>query len=109
MNAGDLNTRVQVQEPVEVNGSEGELERTWLTIGSRWAHVEPLSGREFWQAQQVQSDVTHRVRMRYDRQITSKHRLLLSQYETGRVLNIAHVRVRDERKAEMELLCVEPK
>lgn len=108
MNAGKLRTRAQLQAPVEVNGDEGEIARTWLTIGQRWIDAEPLTGREFWQAQQVHSDVTHRVRMRFDPQITNKHRLLLSQYENGPVLNIAAV-MPSPKRDRMELLCVEPK
>lgn len=107
MNAGALHSRVQVQEPIEVRGDEGDITTTWLTIGSRWAHVQPQEGRRLEQAQQTQVDVLHHVRMRYDPQITHRHRLLLGQYETGRTLNILAVRTLDERKTEMVLTCVE--
>lgn len=108
MSAGKLRTRAQLQDPVEVTGDEGEIDRTWLTVGSRWIDVEPLSGREYWMAQQVNSQVTHKVRMRYERGVTNKQRFLLSQYENGAVLNIAAV-LPSQKKDWMDLLCVEPK
>ena len=107
MNAGELRTRVQVQQATETTAAEGQIDRTWETIGSRWARVRPVSGREFWQAQMVQSDITHVVRMRYDPGITRRNRLLLGQYESGRKLNIAAVFNLDERRKEIELPCVE--
>ena len=108
MRVGQLRTRMQLQEPVEVTGAEGEIDRAWLTVRGCWGDVEPLSGREYWMAQQVKSDVTHKVRVRYDRTITDKHRLLLGQYDNGPVLNIAAV-LPDQKKAFMDLLCKEPK
>lgn len=66
--AGELDTRLELQEdrgPSEgTPNTYGEPEERWQTFGSVWASLEPLSGREFWQAQQTQADVTHRVVVR---------------------------------------------
>lgn len=76
MRAGSLRHRVAIQEPVETRDDHGGITRTWNTIATVWASVEPLSGTELYEAQQVQSRVTVRVRMRPYAGLTTKHRLL---------------------------------
>ena len=105
MRAGTLRTRVEVQRIAEERDKQGGIVSSWTTIGQRWASVVPLSGREYWSAQQVQSDVTHGVTMRYLEGLTSKHRLRL--LHSQRVLNIQSVLDVDERHREMQLMCVE--
>jgi SPP1 family predicted phage head-tail adaptor len=68
MNAGRLNKRVLIER--SVTGSPavndfGEPIVTWEEVGEVWSAVEPLSGREFWAQQQVQSEITVRFRIRY--------------------------------------------
>ena len=82
----------------------GQVPSQWTDVAERWAQVETLSGREFLWAQQTQSAVTHRVRMRwYDGLSTKKHRL----FWAGRWLNIASVKDVDGTRTWMELMCSE--
>ena len=67
--------------------SFGEVDDEWVTIANRWAEVEPLSGRELWQAQQAQADVSHKVKIKYLKTLTPKMRFLWG----SRVLNIESV------------------
>lgn len=64
MRAGRLCHRVELQRASEslVNGA---VQKTWATIATVWAEVAPLAGREFFASQQVQSDISHRITMRY--------------------------------------------
>jgi SPP1 family predicted phage head-tail adaptor len=71
MKAGKLRKRLEVQynaadpdNPTD-RRANGELIERWLTGFSAWGSVEPLSGREFWAAAQVQADVTHKITIRY--------------------------------------------
>ena len=105
MRAGKLRTRVEVQRIDEERDKQGGIVSSWTTIAHRWASVVPLSGREYWSAQQVQSDVTHKVQLRYLEGLTSKDRLRL--LHSQRVLNIQSVLDVDERHREMQLMCVE--
>jgi SPP1 family predicted phage head-tail adaptor len=65
MNAGDLNKRVELQIPTTSTNSMGETILTYTTRATVWAAVEPMSGRLLFEAQQANSQVQGRVRIRY--------------------------------------------
>lgn len=101
--AGQLRHRVAVQNATEVRNTHGEPIRTWATAVTVWAAIDPINGRELLLAKQVASETTHRIRMRYHAEVTSASRLLYG----SRTFQIDSVLNRDERNAEMELLCHE--
>lgn len=106
MRAGKLRHRVTIQSPPSTRNEYGEEEQDsddWTTFARVWAAVIPLSGRELWNAQQVQGDVTHRVEIRYLQGINPKMRVKFGE----RFLNIASVMNLDERNVEMHLMCME--
>ena len=103
MEAGALRHRVAIQEPVEARNSYNEAINTWALVAVVWAWVAPLAGREFFAAEHVQSEITHRVRLRYRAGITSEMRVVYA----GRVLMIQSVIDRGERRRELELMCRE--
>lgn len=73
--AGGLRQRIVIQTPTEGAASaKGEKTLTWANTATRWGSIEPLVGRELYQAQTVQSEVTHRVRHRFYSGLTSRHR-----------------------------------
>lgn len=77
MRAGRLRQRVQIQERAETRDEHGGTEPNWNTIATVWASVEPLRGRELFEAQQLKERTTMRVRMRHYPALTTKHRLVL--------------------------------
>lgn len=103
MESGKLRHRVTIQQATESRDADGGVTRTWGTFATVHAAVSPLSGREYLQADQVQAQVTHRVRIRRYPGVTPKMRVL----HRSRVLNIEAVRDLDERISVMELLCRE--
>lgn len=104
MRAGKLRHFVTVQARSTTPDTYGEPPQSWSNLhANQPASVEPLSGRELINAQAVQSDVTHRVRMRYVSGIETKHRIMFG----SRVLDIRAVRNVDERNTELEMLCTE--
>jgi SPP1 family predicted phage head-tail adaptor len=94
---------VTVEQPQEAAGPYGEAQTSWSPLATVWASVEPVTGREFFAAAQVQTEVTHRVRMRYLAGVTPKHRIR----HGDRLLDVRLVRNLEERNVELELLCVE--
>lgn len=116
MNAGDLRQRVKVQEPRdEEQDSHGEPLAPWATLAEVWAAVEPYWGRELFVAARDYADLTHRVTIRYLKQIDqslyperhgAKLRLLLLP-EEKRTLQVEAVIDKEERRREMLLLCRE--
>ena len=103
MKAGSLRHRVELQKATYAQDGVGEPIETWATYAKRWAAVEPLSGRELLQAQQVNSEATIRVRLRFVSGVTQQQRLL----HNSRTLEIVSVIDPQERNAELELLCKE--
>jgi len=81
----------------------GEEEPGWTNVTTRWASIEPISGREYFAAQQVNAEVTHRIRMRYLAGMESTMRLL---YGT-RVYEIKAIMNAKERNQVLEILCTE--
>ena len=102
MRAGELRHRVQLQVSSEQN-SRGNTTKVWGTEDAIWAAVEPLSGRELIEAQEVVADATHRVTIRYLADVTPRKRFLFGTRE----LYIESVQNIDERNRELVLTCVE--
>lgn len=106
MRAGKLRHRVVLQQRTAAsptNHPSGEKDAAWTTYLTVWASVEPLAGRELFAAQQVNSEVSVRIRMRYRDGITHKLRASFD----GRIYDIVAVIDREERHVELELLCTE--
>jgi SPP1 family predicted phage head-tail adaptor len=99
---GRLRDRVTIQRATESRNSIGEVVQTWGTYAERWASVEGLSSREVLLSGQQQTEITHRVRMRYVEGMTQQMRL----FWRDRVLEITSL-LEHNNRTEHELLCVE--
>lgn len=103
MNPGDFRHRVTIQTLTESYDS-GETTSTWADTAERWAWIQEGEAREVWRAQQVDSQITHIVWLRYYDGLNSKDNRL--EFGT-RTLNIASVSQPDGRKAYHRLTCIE--
>lgn len=103
MDIGRMRFRVTIEKLAGTVDTDGQENSTWATHGERWAEIEPLSGREFFAARQVQSDTTHRVTIRYLAGITPKMRITYG----SRHFDIEGVADIGERNHELRLLCKE--
>lgn len=99
---GRLRERVTVQRATETRNALGETVQSWETFAERWASVNGLSSREVLLQGQQQTEVSHRVRMRYVEGMTGTMRLLWR----GRVLEISSL-LEHANRSEHELLCTE--
>ena len=111
MKAGKLRHRVIVEKDEGENqDAQGHVTHDWQEFTTRWAAVEPIGGRELWNARQNQPDLTHRVRMRFDKktnEITADMRINFG----GRYLHLLEPprKIQEERNIELEFLCREAK
>jgi SPP1 family predicted phage head-tail adaptor len=103
MTIGQLRHRVQLQAEVLTPDGYGGAAKTWDTVDTVAASVEPLSGREFFQAQQTQSSVSHKITIRHRADTTSSLRILFGT----RVFDISSVLNPDERNRWMVLMATE--
>jgi SPP1 family predicted phage head-tail adaptor len=69
--------RITLETPAETQTVDGSVTRTWAPLATVWASVEPLLGRERFDAQREQADVSHRVRMRFLAGISHNMRVML--------------------------------
>ena len=105
MRAGRLRKRAMIQKPVAAAADAlNEKTFTWTDEEKIWVGILPQSGREFYRAQQVNTQITHLVSARYRTGLDATKRLVL---EGSRVLDIAGVVNVDERGRELILTCVE--
>lgn len=66
MDAGELKHRIIFQENIPVQTSSGTKDN-WIDLAKRWASVQPLSSREFIAAQQSNSEISSKVKIRYSK------------------------------------------
>jgi SPP1 family predicted phage head-tail adaptor len=67
---------IDIQIESKVSDGAGGNVTNWVTLKTVEAHVQPISGNILLQAQQIQSNINHKVFMEYDDEITSKMRVL---------------------------------
>jgi SPP1 family predicted phage head-tail adaptor len=103
MRAGRLRHRITIQDYTESQNTFGEVTKNWTDYATVWAAVEPVKGREFWESQQINAEITTKVTIRYLAGIKPKMRIL---YDT-RIFEIDSVINVDERNRELQLLVKE--
>jgi SPP1 family predicted phage head-tail adaptor len=71
-----LNQRIRLERRVSSDNSRGELTHTWELVAVLWAQANPLRGRDFFAAAQMQDEITTRFRIRYRTGIDSTMRIV---------------------------------
>lgn len=65
MRAGELNKRLTIQQPTATTNIRGGKTKGWADLATVWGSLESLSGREFFEAHQTETEITTRIRIRY--------------------------------------------
>ena len=105
MNPGMLNKKIKISKhPLVPDGAGGFQESDSLdTVAVVWANINPLRGREYVQAQQDRAEITHKVTLRYRKDID---RACILDYE-NRKFEIMHIINIQEKNRYLELMCKE--
>lgn len=103
MKAGNLRFRAILEQATETRDSVGAVVQTWAAVATVWADIEPLYGRELIAAQQVTSDMTARIRMRWRAGVTPKMRIK----QGARIFDILSVINLGQLNRELELMVKE--
>jgi SPP1 family predicted phage head-tail adaptor len=66
VNAGRLDQRITLQEPVQTRQPSGEVIKSWADVATVWASADPKRGAEYFAALQMQAEgpVMFRIRWR---------------------------------------------
>lgn len=108
MRAGNLRNLIVIEEQIQERNSLGEIKPFWQEFVQAWASVEPLRGREFMEARQINADIDVRIRARYQPGVRTDMRVKWDDGGTIRYFRItAPPIVAWERKREMQLMCKE--
>jgi SPP1 family predicted phage head-tail adaptor len=108
MQAGKLRHPVTIQSSRVTQSSTGAMTTVWSDFATGiWAAIEPVTGREFFSAQQVQSNVTTRIRIRHLAGVHEKMRVkYVDRDDVTNYYDIEFVLPVNERGAEIHLMCV---
>jgi SPP1 family predicted phage head-tail adaptor len=103
-----LRHRLTLQQEVLTPDGAGGYARTWSNIADLWAEIIPFSGnmnrsQETTVAAQLQSEISHRILLRYQSGVTAGMRLLFG----SRAFNIISIANREEAGEVLELLATE--
>ncbi|MCX7973744.1 MAG: phage head closure protein [Candidatus Aminicenantes bacterium] len=100
---GELRQRVIFQAAIKLDDGYGGKQIVWQDAFSVWALIEPLSAHEKFEAMSVQSGVTHRVYIRFRRDVNTEMRIKYGD----RIFEIDGIFDVGEQKKFLELLCSE--
>ncbi len=103
LEAGRLDKRVTLQAHGITQDANGTPVEGWSDVATVWAAVEPLSGREFFAAAQVQAEQMQRITIRYRTGVTAAMRVAWA----GRLFDITAVIDWRERHEALQLMCRE--
>lgn len=98
-----LRHMITIQSLAETQDSYGNMVQVWSAFGTAWASIDPYSGYERMQSQQLVTPITHKIMMRYQAGITTKHRILFG----ARVFNILEALNLEERNIALKILASE--
>lgn len=103
MRSGSLRHAVIIETQIKAQDSTGSIVSSWSSFADVRASIEPIAGREFFSASQVQSNVNTRIRIRYLDGVTPKMRVVHGSdyYDIQAVLPDAR-----SGRHEMDLMCV---
>ena len=101
--AGQLRHRITLQSVSTTPDSSGDRVEAFATFATVWARVEPLTGREQFIAQQIQSETNYRVEIRYRAGVVATMRVLFG----GRTFEVVSVLNVGERNSDLHLMCRE--
>jgi len=100
---GKLRHRIIIEHVTETQDTDGSVIETWSTFATAQGSIEPVVGREYFDAQTKQADVTHRIYLRFISGITPKMRIKYG----SRIFDILSVINTRERNVELQLMCRE--
>ena len=97
--AGRMRDRITFQTyngTVDAHGDiRDDVDTNWTDACTVWAAIDPISGREFYEAGQNQSEVTHKIRCRYFAGLTTAMRIM-HQGRKYRIISVIDWETRHE-------------
>lgn len=103
INPGKYRQPITIQQRQFTQDSYGGTTEDWVTVYETRAGIFPLSGSEFFKADQINAQVTHKIQFRYLNGVTPDMRILFN----NRVFQITSVVNFQEHSIELQLYAKE--
>jgi SPP1 family predicted phage head-tail adaptor len=103
INPGEYRHVIEFESLENVSDSYGAPFDRWLHVLKTRAAIYPISGKEFYAAETVNSEVSHKVNMRYMPGITPDLRIKFGD----RFFSIISIINFQEKNIQLQLLCKE--
>jgi len=72
--AGERDKYITLQLSTKTRDAYGREQETWVDVAQIWAQIQPLRGREFFDAQKTNVELTHRITISYRANVTPNMR-----------------------------------
>jgi SPP1 family predicted phage head-tail adaptor len=103
INPGKYRQPITIQKRQFTQDSYGGTTEDWIDVYHIRAGIFPLSGSEFFKADQINAQITHRIQMRFLSGVTPDMRILYN----NRVFQITSVIDFQERHIELQMYAKE--
>lgn len=94
---------VSIQRQSSTQGATGQPANTWTETATWWASINPVSGREYFNASGERAEVTHKIEGRYGPTIAPRDRIV----HGSRVFNVKSVLNLEECNHWLQLMATE--
>lgn len=103
MKIAELRHRIRIESLARTADGQGGFTSSWNTFAEVWASIKPASANERYFAQRVESNISHKIGIRWLDGVISEMRIIFE----GRIFQIKGVRRENEERWFMILDCVE--
>lgn len=103
MDIGKLKHRITFQDLSNSRNEYGELIEDWLDVKTVWAEIKPVSGKQFFAAKQINSEISHNIYIRYRSDLNSSMRIKFKE----RIFEILYIMNLNESNTIMQIYCKE--
>lgn len=100
---GELRSRITIEQLSDTPDGIGGKIRTWSTLKTLWAYIEPANASERYFAQRVEDNITHKVLIRYTTGLDTSMRIV---YKT-RKFQIKGLKEVENKHRFIEISCME--
>jgi SPP1 family predicted phage head-tail adaptor len=95
--------RFELQAPVETDDGAGGVNRTYTTLKTIWVAIEHFRRKADVSEDRIITEVTHKITMRYNPNLTRLHRLK----QDNRIFTLKSIERQDELGFYQTLYCEE--
>lgn len=103
MKIGNLRHRVALQKKAITEDGLKQQSEVWADIATVWARIEPLSGKEYFAAKQINAEISVKLTLRYRKDVVSDMRVAFD----GRIFEVLSIINPEERRESLILMCKE--